>query len=289
MAFAEEPPMTADIFKSWEQAIAQVAQIAKMFLITVVLVALTISAQAQKADPKDPINIRRGQELIKQAIEARGGLRYLTFRSLEATGQFTQYEKGISQIPIQFLDIIVYPDKERVEFGKGKKKNKRIQVNVGKTGWVYDGDAETIKDQTDKQIQGHLEGREFDLDRLLRAGWKEEGVMVGYAGREETRPGERADVVAVELQSDRKIHLLLDQRTHLPMSLVYEKPGDEGLVKHEVRFNQYVPYDGALFPNIVDFYRNGIQESRVNYQSVKLDPKIDDDIFTKPASVKAIK
>jgi hypothetical protein len=278
--------MTADIFKSWEQAIAQMA---KMLLIAVVVVALMISANAQKADPKDPNNVRRGQELIQQAIEARGGVRYLTFGSVMATGQYTPYEKGISQIPIQFIDIIVYPDKERVEFGKGKKKNKRIQVNVGKTGWIYDGDAETIKDQTDKQVQAHIDGLEYDLDRLLRAGWKENGVEVGYAGREETRPGERADVVALELQSDRIVRLLLDQRTHLPMSLVFEKPGDEGLVKHEVRFNQYVSYDGALFPNIVDFYRNGIQESRVNYQSVKLDPKIEDDIFTKPASVKAIK
>jgi hypothetical protein len=279
--------MTADIFKSWERAIARVAQVAKIF--SVLLVALTISVHAQKVNPKDPNNVRRGQELIKQAIEARGGARYLTFRSVMATGQFTQYEKGVSQIPIQFLDIIVYPDKERVEFGKGKKKNKRIQVNVGKTGWLYDGDAETIKDQTDKQVQNHIEGLEFDLDRLLRVRWKEEGVEVGYAGREETRPGERADVVAFELQSDRTVHLLLDQRTHLPMSLVYEKPGDEGLVKHEVRYYQYVPYDGALFPNIIDFYRNGIQESRVNYQSVKLDPEIDEDIFTKPESVKKIK
>jgi outer membrane lipoprotein-sorting protein len=282
--------MTVDIFKSWERAISLVAQVSKMMLlITIVLAALTISAQAQKADPKDPNNIRRGQELIKQAIEARGGIRYLTFRSVMATGQFTPYEKGISQNPIQFIDIIVYPDKERVEFGKGKKKNKKIQVNVGKTGWVYDGDAETIKDQTDKQIQAHMDGLEFDLDRLLRVRSKEDGVEVGYAGREETRPGERADVVAFELQSDRKVHILLDQRTHLPMSLIYEKPGDDGLVKHEVRFNQYVSYDGALFPNIIDFYRNGIQESRVNYQSVKLDPKIDEDIFTKPASVKDIK
>jgi outer membrane lipoprotein-sorting protein len=284
--------MTADIFKSCERAIAQVGQVAqvvRMFLIVIALAALTISALAQKADPKDPNNVRRGQELIKQAIEARGGVRYLTFRSVEATGQFTQYEKGISQIPIQFLDIIVYPDKERVEFGKGKKKNKKIQVNAGKTGWIYDGDAETIKDQTDKQIQNYVDGLAFDLDRLLRSGWKEEGVAVGYAGREETRPGERADVVALEMQSDRKVQLLLDPKTHLPMSLIYEKPGDEGLIKHEVRFNQYVPYDGALFPNIIDFYRNGIQESRLNYQSVKLDPKIDDDIFTKPASVKAIK
>jgi hypothetical protein len=278
--------MTSGIFNTWGRANGSVA---RMCLITVVLLTLMTSADAQKADPKDPNNVRRGQELIQQAIEARGGLRYLTFRSVMSSGQYTPYDKGNSQIPVQFLDIIIYPDKERVEFGKGKKKNKRIQVNVGKTGWIYDGDAETIKDQTDKQVQSHIEGLEFDLDRLLRAGWKEEGVEVGFAGREETRPGERADVVAIELQTDRKVHLLLDQRTHLPLSLVYEKSGDDGLVKHEVRFNQYVPYDGALFPNIIDFYRNGIQESRVNYQSVKLDPKLEDDLFSKPASVKEIK
>jgi len=270
-------------------AIGATTSVARICFVTFVLVVAAVSADAQKTDPKDPENVRRGQELIKQAIEARGGLRYLTFKSVFATGQYTQYEKGQSQIPIQFVDIIVYPDKERVEFGKGKRKNKRIQVNVGKTGWIYDGDAETIKDQTDKQIQDHIEGLEFDLDRLLRTGWKEEGVAVGYGGREETRPGERANVVVFELQTDHKVQLLLDQKTHLPLSLIYEKPGDEGLVKHEVRFNQYVTYDGALFPNIVDFYRNGVQESRVNYQSVKLDTEIEANIFNKPASVKAIR
>jgi hypothetical protein len=43
------------------------------------------------------------------------------------------------------------------------------------------------------------------------------------------------------------------------------------------------------FPNIVDYYRDGFQETRVNYQSVKLDAPINDEIFVKPASVKAIK
>ncbi|MBO0720871.1 MAG: hypothetical protein J2P41_08610 [Blastocatellia bacterium] len=279
--------MTASNFKSWERGIIE--SVGRLSLITFFLAMVVISANAQKADPKDPENVRRGQELIKQAIEARGGVKYLTFTSVVATGIYTPYEKGVSTSPVQFVDTIVYPDSERVEFGKGKKKNKRIQVNVGKTGWVYDGDAETIKDQNDKQIQDHLDGLEYDLDRLLRTGWKEEGVVAGFAGREETRPGERADVVVIELQADRRVNILFDQRTHLPLSLIYEKPGDEGLVKHEVRFNQYVTYDGALFPNIVDFYRNGVQESRVNYQSVKLNPEIEKNIFTKPASVKAVR
>jgi hypothetical protein len=261
----------------------------KVSFVIVTMALIGMTAKAQKADPNDPENAKRGAELIRQTIEARGGARYLSFKTISATGQFTPFDKGFSQIPVQFLDIIVYPDKERVEFGKGKKKDRRIQVNVGNTGWVYDGENETLKDQTDKQIQSHLEGLEFDLDRILRGGWKEEGVEVRFAGREETRPGERADVVAIQIKPERTIYLWLDRRTHLPLNLIYERSGDEGLVKHEVRFFQYVPYDGVVFPNIIDFYRNGVQESRVNYQLVKLDVPIVEDLFTKPANIKAIK
>jgi len=50
-----------------------------------------------------------------------------------------------------------------------------------------------------------------------------------------------------------------------------------------------VTYDGVRFPNILDFYRDGIQESRVNYQSIRIGVSIRDDLFLKPASVKAIK
>jgi len=250
---------------------------------------LAITARAQRADPNDPKNVERGAELIKQAVQARGGERFLSFTSIMSTGVYTRFDKGLSQNPIQFIDWIVYPDKERTEFGKGKKKNRLIQVNVGKTGWVYDGDAETLKDQTDKQIEEHLEGLEFDIDRLMRAAAKGAGVEVGYAGREETRPGERADVVAIRLKSDQTAHLLLDQQTHLPISLSYEKTEDGGLVKQEVRFNQYVDYDGVKFPNIVDFFRDSVQMGRLNVQTIKLNTQAPDELFAKPANAKAVK
>src|SRR5262245_158552 len=250
---------------------------------------LATTARAQRADPNDPKNIERGGELIKQAVQARGGERFLSYTGIMSTGMYTPFEKGLSQNPIQFVDWIVYPDKERTEFGKGKKKNRRIQVNVGKTGWVYDGDAETLKDQTDKQVEEHLEGLEFDIDRLLRAAAKGDGVEVGFAGREETRPGERADSIAIRLKSDRTAYLLLDSQTHLPISLSYEKTEDGGLVKQETRYNQYVDYDGVKFPNIVDFFRDNVQTGRVNYQLIKLNTQVGDDLFAKPASPKAIK
>jgi hypothetical protein len=258
-------------------------------LVCLVATAIAITVRAQRADPNDPKNAERGAELVRMAILARGGDRYLAYKTIMSNGQFTPFDKGISQFPIQFVDWIVYPDKERTEFGKGKKKNRRIQVNVGKTGWVYDGDAETLKDQTDQQIQQHLEGIELDLDRILRVAWKEPGAEVRFAGREEIRPGERADVVSIELKPELTVFLWLDRQTHLPMSLIYEKNGDQGLTKNEYRFFQYVDYDGVKFPNIVDFYRDGVQQSRVNFQSIKLNVPVGEELFAKPANVKAIK
>lgn len=265
----------------------------RLFLNALVVCAwgalFSLTALAQKADPKDPKNAELGKQLLKQVIDARGGARYLSFKTLEAQGQFTPFDKGTSANPAPFTDWIVYPDKERVDFGKGKKKNRRIQVNVSKTGWVYDGDAETLKDQTDRQIQTYLDNLDFDIDRILRGGWQAPGVEVRFAGREELRPGERADVVSIQFNPDKTAYLWLDRNTHLPIALIYEKFGEGRLIKHEVRFFQYVPYDGVKFPNIVDYYRDGLQENRVNYQSVRLDVQISDDTFAKPASVKAIK
>ena len=250
---------------------------------------LATTARAQRENPNDPKNVQRGAELIKQVVQARGGERFLNFNNIMSTGMYTPFQKGLSQLPIQFVDWIVYPDKERTEFGKGKKKNRRIQVNVGKTGWVYDGDAQTLKDQSDKQIEEHLEGLETDIDRLLRAAAKGDGVEVGFAGREETRPGERADALAIRLKSDRTAYLLLDSQTHLPISLSYEKTEDGALVKQETRYNQYVDYDGVKFPNIVDFFRDNVQMGRVNYQLIKLNTQVTDELFAKPANVKAVK
>jgi hypothetical protein len=250
---------------------------------------LTLPVLAQIADPKDPQNLVRGRELLKQAIEARGGTRYLEFKTLHASGQYTPFEQGISTTPKPFLDWIVYPNKERVEFGKGKKKDRTIQVNVGETGWVYDGDAETLKDQSEKQIKDFLEGIENDLDHLLRVAAKTPGVEIRFYGRQEIRPGERAEVLEIRLTPERSVMLMLDRYTHLPMSLSYEKADGKGLSKREVRYFQYVSYDGIKFPNIVDFYKDGIQESRINYQVVQPNAPVSDELFAKPANVKAIK
>lgn len=280
------------VFSIAQSVIKPVIKLNRLFygLLAASLIAMfSVLVLAQRADPKDPKNAELGAQLIRQVIETRGGAKYLGIKTLMASGQFTPFDQGVSTTPSPFTYWQIPFDKERVDFGKGKKKNRRIQVNVGQTGWVYDGDAETLKDQSEQQLKTHAEDSLFDIDRILRGGWKAEGVSVRFAGREELRPGERADVVLIQLKPDVPAYLWLDRNTHLPLSLIYERSEAGGLVKNEYRFFQWVNYDGVKFPNIVDFYRDGIQQNRVNYSSVLLNTPITDDIFAKPASVKAIK
>jgi outer membrane lipoprotein-sorting protein len=251
-----------------------------------VLVASSLTF-AQTPAEKDPIE--EGLRLIKLAIEARGGERYLAIRNLVATGQYTPFEGGASTFPAPFVDTIEYPNKERTEFGKGKKKDRRIQVNDGERGWVYDGDNQTLKDQKPEQIRDFQEGLKYDVDQILRGGWKATGVRVRFAGREETRPGERAEILEIQLTPEQKVFISLDRSTHLPLAVVYERPSEKGLSRNETRFAQYVVYEGVKFPNIVDFYRDGVQTSRINYQDVKLNTALPGDTFTKPESAKSIK
>ncbi len=264
--------------------ISVVRRVASGLASLVLGAALGLGQTQSQPDP-----FEQGAKLIRAAAEARGGERYLAFKTLAASGQYTPFDGGISTVPMPFLDTIAFPDKERTEFGRGKRKDRRIQVNVGTTGWVYDGEAETLKDQNEKQIREFNEGLENDIDRILRGGWKSPGVRVRFSGREETRPGERADVLEVQLTPERKVFLSLDGLTHLPLSVLYEKASEQGLTRNESRFFQYIDYDGVKFPNIVDFFRDGVQISRINYQDIKLNGPVADEIFAKPANVKAVK
>lgn len=253
------------------------------------LVLLVPHGLAQKINPDDPKNIEKGKQLIQRTVELRGGAKYLSFTTLRATGQYTPFQQGSSTVPKAFTDYIVYPDRERVDFGKGKMKDRTILVNTGKTGWIYDGDAQTIKDQTDKQITSFQEGLFFDLDRILRGGWKETGVKVWYNGRAETRPGERTDVVAIQLPGERQVLLQFDPVSNLPSRITYEKEDEQGRGRFEVRFYQYVPYGGVKFPNIVDFFRDGVQTARINYADVQLNVPVEEPLFVKPDNIKAVK
>src|SRR5205085_10100741 len=136
-------------------------------------------AQAEK-----PVNAdAKAEQIVQRALQAMGGDRYLQVRTVTGRGLFTDFKDGVSQIPMKFVDYISYPDKERTEFTGGRAKI--VQTNFPDGGWVYDGAALTIKDQTAQQLGDFKIAMRAGIENLLHGWWRSQGATVTYAGRRE--------------------------------------------------------------------------------------------------------
>ena len=71
----------------------------------------------------------------------------------------------------------------------------------------------------------------------------------------------------------------------------HKRPDTEEVedVREEDRLYKPITIDGVVAPYVIDHFRDGIQASRTNYESVEFNKKIEDSLFAKPASFKAVK
>jgi hypothetical protein len=217
-----------------------------------------------------------------------GGSAYMGVRSVVGQGLFTPYRDGQSTVPVKFVDYIVYPDRERTEFrGQGLKI---IQTNTGDTGWVYDGESKTLKDATPQQVADFRLSLRASFDNLLRGVWRKEGARLSYIGRREAGLGQRNEAVRLVYPDDLTIEFEVGARDARPAKIIYKRKDAKGEeVQEEDRLAQHVMVNGILAPFIIDHYRNGVQSSRINYESIEFNRAVADALFVRPASAKDIK
>ena len=60
-------------------------------------------------------------------------------------------------------------------------------------------------------------------------------------------------------------------------------------ITDEDRLAKHIAIAGVTAPWIIDHYINGVQTSRINYESVEYNQPLPDTLFAKPANVKALK
>src|SRR6185503_19606724 len=120
----------------------------KIVFAFLLLIPATCFAQPDKPAASHD---EKAQQIIQRAVNRLGGDRYLQVKSVIGRGFFTNFVDGVSQIPSKFVDYVVYPDKERTEFSGGGART--VQTNFKGGGWIYDGAALTLKDQTPQQLE----------------------------------------------------------------------------------------------------------------------------------------
>jgi hypothetical protein len=268
------------------------------FLATRLLITLLffIPASAAFAQPDKPqvTSDEKAQQVIQRALQTVGGDRYLQVKTIISRGLFTNFIDGVSQIPTKFVDYVVYPDKERTEFSGGGART--VQTNIKGSGWIYDGAALTLKDQSPQQIEEFGIFVRVGLENLLRGGWREQGAKLTYGGRREAGVvGHRNEVVRLTYPDEFWVEYEFSADDGSPTKVLYERKHKNRdteeieSVKEEDRLHKMITIDGVTVPFIIDHYSNKIQTSRIAYDTVEYNKPIADSLFTKPANIKAFK
>jgi hypothetical protein len=243
---------------------------------------------ANKTDVIPPTaESEKAQAILAKAVGQLGGDRYLQIRTQIGRGKFSTIREGTVVSFQKFVDVIVFPDKERTDF-KGSGSH-FIQVNTGETGWVYDGDQELIKVQKPDQIANFKQGIRTSLDNLLRGTWKNEADLA-YVGRRPSTLGKRNDVVRLSYKDGFAVEFEFAVDDGLPQKAVYKRTNDDGEeIKEEDRYAQFIEVGGIKSPFIVDRFTNNKPSSRINYESLEFNKTIPESIFAKPATPKEAK
>ena len=255
------------------------------------LFAVTSLAQdptpSPAATPVSAANREQAEAVIQKAVQNLGGEKYLNVKTLVGRGKFSIIQEG-SVVSFQtFVDVIVYPNKERTDFkGSGSKS---VQTNVGDTGWVYDGGQEMVKIQDEGQVESWRRGIRTSLDYLLRGFWRGDAELA-YVGKRPATLGKRNDVVKLTYSDGLVVEYEFAAEDGLPQKSSYKRLNvDNEEVKEEDRFAQFIDVSGIKTPFIIDRFSGGNQTSRINYQTVEFNKTIPDTIFAKPSSPKEVK
>ncbi|MBA4184987.1 MAG: energy transducer TonB [Acidobacteria bacterium] len=241
-----------------------------------------ISSQNLKQTKTD----EKAEAVLKKAVEKLGGEKYLQVKSIVGRGKFSLLRDNAIISFQSFVDVIVYPDKERTEFKQSGVKT--VQTNTGETGWIFDGAAETIKIQNKDQIEGFKRGIRVSLDNLLRGYWRGKANLT-YVGKRPASLGRRSEVVKLTFDGGFAVEFEFSDES-LPIKAIYKRTNaDNEEIKEEDRYAQFVDTQGIKTPYIVDHFANGQQTSRINYELIEFNKSVPDAIFNKPNSAKELK
>jgi len=251
--------------------------------------------KAEKTPEAKPTaeNVAKAEQVVARGIETIGGSNYLNVKTVLSRGFYTTFIDGISQIPARFLDYLAFPDRERTEFiGSGIRT---IQTNVGETGWFYDGATKSLHDMKPAQIEDFKRVMRASMENLLHGWWRKEGGTLSYIGRREAGLAKRNEVVRLTYPEGFWIEYEFGARDGLPAKIIYKrsrkKPDSEETeeLTEEDRLAKPITVAGVTAPWVIDHYINGIQTSRINYESIEYNPSLASSLFAKPADVKSLK
>lgn len=227
------------------------------------------------------------EEVIARAVGFMGGDAYLGVKTQVSRGRYSVIRDGAIVSFQKFHDVIVFPDSQRTEFKAGKVVT--VQSNVGETGWIFDGNMDSLKDQNEEQIRNFDRGLRVSLDTLLRGAWKGEATLE-HAGRRQASLGKRNDVLKLTYADGLVVEFEFGADDGVPVKAIHRRDNSDGEeVVEEDRYAQFIALGAIKAPFIIDRFQNGNHLSRINVESVEYNSTVPEAYFTKPSNQKELK
>lgn len=226
----------------------------------------------------------QAEAIIAKAVKTLGGDKYLQVKSQVGRGIYSTIRDGAVVSFQTFVDVVVFPDKQRSEFkGKGTRS---VQANSGDSGWVYDGEQELIKIQNEAQRTAFKQQIRASLDNLLRGYWRGDAELT-YVGKRASTVGKRNDVLKLTYKDGFVVEFEFTADEGLPQKAIYKRleTGGEPITEED-RYAQFLDFGGIKSPFVIDRFTDGKQTSRINFETIAYNKTISDSAFVKPASPK---
>ena len=262
-------------------------------VILLCCLTLSLAAQSNTPPPKTGTVDPKAEAIVTRGIEVLGGSAYLNVRNVVGRGFYTAFQDGISQLPARFLDYLVYPDRERTEFTSNGIRV--IQTNSSGTGWVFDGATKTISDMKAGQIEDFKRSMRTSVENLLRGWWKKEGASLSYIGRREAGLARRNETVRLTYPDGFWVEYEFAAKEGLPAKVIYKRvrtkadSNETEELTEEDRLAKPITIGGITAPWVIDHFINGVQTSRINFESIAYNEPAPDSLFAKPVNIKALK
>lgn len=227
----------------------------------------------------------KADNIVKKAVNKLGGEAYKNVQNLVGQGRFSLLKGGQIVSFSSFVDVIVFPNKERTDFIE--RGSKTVQVNVGENGWFFDESIDKFADQNEIQKGNFKRSIRSHYNYLLRGDWKGEATL-SYQGRRQASLGKRNDVVKLMFNDGFEVEFEFSA-DGLPMKSIYTRRNADKLpIKEETRYAQFILENGIYAPYVVDHYTNDRHSFRVNYKSIEYNRRVSNEIFVKPENPKKL-
>lgn len=237
---------------------------------------LAVATRAAAQSPEQ--SAARARQLLDTMIAALGGPAYLNVRdqTCRARAAFFGHSGELTNYDVIF-DLILWPDKERIEYS-----SKRNIIDVFNDGHGWTLDRAGVSEQPRTAVEDFQRGLRRDLDYLLRFRLKEPGLELRYGGPDLVDLQE-TDWVEINDAEHRTIRIAINRTTHLPLRAVFieRDPATHERTEEVEYLSNYQPVQSIQTPFQRTRLRNGQKLYQLFIRSCQYNTGLSPSLFTR--------